>query len=292
MKIGCVLVLYNPNLLLLREVLNAVQNQVGIVYIADNSSSGIESDIFLDKNNIVYEKMKKNVGIAAAQNFGIKFLIQQKYTHVIFLDQDSIMDRELINQLVLDLDYLQSKSIYVGAIGPRPVNRESNKKYIGSIKRGKPVTANITEVTEIISSASLICLDNFIEIGLLDESLFIDGVDHEWCWRAKKIKKLRFFISEKTFLSHKLGEGDQFFLIRKVKTPTPFRTYFQFRNYFILLRRNYVPIYWKVSNGFKYSIKLFYYPVFIKPRKEYLKNILYGIKDGIFNGSALAHFHD
>ena len=114
----------------------------------------------------------------------------------------------------------------------------------------------------------------------MDDGLFIDGVDHEWCWRGRR-DGYRFFIDEHTPLSHKLGEGDRYFIFRKVAIPTPFRTYYQFRNYFKLLKRSYVPIYWKCSNGFKYLIKMFYFPFFVAPRKEYLKNIFRGIKDGI-----------
>jgi rhamnosyltransferase len=118
---------------------------------------------------------------------------------------------------------------------------------------------------------------------MLDDSLFIDGVDHEWCWRASFKLQLRFFIIESVILSHMLGEGDRHFLIRKVAIPTPFRTYFQFRNYFKLVKRNYVPIYWKFSNGFKYIIKYFYFSLMVKPRMEYFKMINKGIIDGLRN---------
>ena len=68
---------------------------------------------------------------------------------------------------------------------------------------------------------------------------------------------MAFFISESVQLSHQVGEGDRPFIFRKVAIPTPFRTFYQFRNYFRLVHRGYVPLYWKVSNGFKYSIKFF-----------------------------------
>ena len=281
MKIGCIITLYNPDLSLLKKVLDSITDQVDSIYIADNSLLQIDQNLLKDYKRIVYKKMPGNVGIASAQNDGIKYFKEQNFSHVIFLDQDSIVDKGLLSQLVNDLTYLNNNLIHVGAIGPRPINREINKEYRGSVIKGKSITDQITEVTEIISSASLVLLKNYDDIGLLEESLFIDGVDHEWCWRAKKIKNLRFFISEKAHLSHKLGEGDRFFLFRKVAIPTPFRTYYQFRNYLILARRDYVPVYWKIANGFKYLIKLFYFPVFIKPRKEYLKHIIRGINDGI-----------
>lgn len=198
-----------------------------------------------------------------------------------FLDQDSISPANIINELLLQYDYLCSNFMTVGAIGPRAFNRCENKEYRGNVKKGKKINNEITEVSELISSASLIAISNFEKVGLMDETLFIDGVDHEWCWRANLRMGGRFFIVETIKLSHHLGEGDRHFLWKKVPIPTCFRTYYQYRNYFILLRRNYVPIYWKVSNGIKYMVKLFYYPLCVPPRLLYIKNIWKGIRDGI-----------
>lgn len=281
LKIGCIVVLYNPDVPFLLHSINSVIDQVDCVFASDNSTEQFDST-FLSNMNVVYEKMPGNVGIAAAQNVGIRYFMEHHFTHIIFLDQDSNMENGLVKQLLTEMIYLESKSILVGGVGARPIHRESNKEYRGSAKPGRLIEPDITEVSELISSSSLFELKHYPEIGLLDEGLFIDGVDHEWCWRAKMLKGLRFFISEKAHLSHQVGEGDRFFLIRDVAIPTPFRSYYQFRNYFILLRRNYVPLYWKLSNGFKYFIKLFYYPLFVKPRMSYLKKMLLGILDGIF----------
>jgi rhamnosyltransferase len=281
-KIGCVIVLFKPDTFLLLKVLDAVKDQVDGIFISDNSIEKVELSILIENENIVYEKMPTNLGIAAAQNIGIKYFIKNGFTHVVFLDQDSIMNQGLVVILKEDLEFLKSQSIKVGAIGPRPVNRQSKKEYRGSVKKGKHITPCITEVTELISSASLVELDNYKSVGFLDEGLFIDGVDHEWCWRARMVKNLRFFISEKTYLSHQLGEGDKFFIIRKVAIPTPFRVYYQYRNFLILIKRGYVPIYWKLSNGFKYFVKIFYYVIFLKSHKAYFNNIMRGIKDGLF----------
>ena len=209
------------------------------------------------------------------------YSIENNFDYLFFVDQDSISPANIINELLLQYDYLCSNFMTVGAIGPRAFNRCENKEYRGNVKKGKKINNEITEVSELISSASLIAISNFEKVGLMDETLFIDGVDHEWCWRANLRMGGRFFIVETIKLSHHLGEGDRHFLWKKVPIPTCFRTYYQYRNYFILLRRNYVPIYWKVSNGIKYMVKLFYYPLCVPPRLLYIKNIWKGIRDGI-----------
>lgn len=279
-KIGAIVVLYNPNWVLTEKVILAVLPQVHMLYIVDNSPTPSSKDIFQNPK-IQYEFLGGNKGIAFAQNEGLKMLQDDNLDFCFFLDQDSIVEDNMIQILVNHYQNLVKRGFYVGAIGPRPVNRQQGKEYRGSVKKGVSIDKDTTEVTELISSASLIPIDNLKKVGNMDTSLFIDGVDHEWCWRCSKLTGARFFISEKTHLSHQLGEGDKKFLWRKVAIPTPFRTYYQFRNYFILVTRGYVPLYWKLSNGLKYIIKMFYYPIFTPPRKAYLKNIYSGISDGI-----------
>ena len=280
-KTGCVIVLYNPNIDLLKKVIDAILNQVDCLFIADNSLT--VNHIFINglNKNIIYQKMINNIGIARSQNIGINYFTKNNYTHIIFLDQDSIIAKGLVKQLTNDLKYLQNLSISVGGVSARAMNRQNGKMYQETKKRGKIFSEDLTEVNELMSSTSLIPIEMFSKVGLLEETLFIDGVDHEWCWRAKKIENLRFFVSEKAVISHQLGEGDKFFIIKNVAISTPFRTYYQYRNFFLLSRRNYVPLSWKFLNGFKYFVKLFYYPIFIQPRKEYINNIIKGVIDGI-----------
>ena len=169
----------------------------------------------------------------------------------------------------------------MGGVGPQPFNRDTGKAYLASIKQGHYIKEGVKEVSELINSASLIRVKLFKDAGLMDESLFIDGVDHELCWRASRLADYHFFMVTSILFSHKLGEGDKNFLGITVKISTPFRIYYQFRNYFYLLRRNYVPIYWKVSNGIKYFFKYFYYSLCTNQKWIYFKNINKGIFDGV-----------
>lgn len=285
-KTICILVLYNPNKDLMFAGIDSVINSVEALWISDNSPvSSFSQCSFTGKygNKVIYHSMKGNVGIAAAQNAGLKYAITKEFEYIFYLDQDSISPVGMIDQLFCDLEKLEQKGEKVVAIGPRPINRQSDKEYKGSVNKGKDVGEGISKVSELMSSASIIKVENFVKVGLMEEQLFIDAVDFEWCWRAKTIIGGNCFISENAKLSHQLGEGDKFFVVRKVAIPTSFRVYFQFRNYLWLLSRNYVPFYWKFSNAIKYSIKFFYYPIFVSPRAMYLKQIFKGIKDGLFN---------
>ena len=279
-KIGCIIVLYNPNISMLVSILDVISKQVLTVYIVDNST--VDNVLnFSNYSNVIYEKLGGNIGIASAQNIGLKFF--KDYEYILFLDQDSIPSENLISKLLENYLFLLGENIDVGAIGPRPFNRSENKKYEGKIKKGRELYQNITEVGELISSSSLIAVQNFNKVGLLEGDLFIDAVDHEWCWRAKAVGNYRFFIIEDILLSHQLGEGDKSFLGVKIHIPAPIRTYYQFRNYIKLLNRNYVPFYWKFFNGIKYFFKYFYYSIFLSEGGKYFKYMNKGIFDGFRN---------
>ena len=282
-KIGAIIVLYNPSHDILRRNIDAIIRQVDLLWISDNTPGGYKRiheiiDLYSDK--VKYALMNGNVGIAKAQNAGIQYAIDNHFDFVYFLDQDSISPNGIVVTLLELFRNLMNEKIKVGGVGPQPFNRETGKAYLASFKKGHYIKENVKEVTELISSASLISTDVFRDTGMMDESLFIDGVDHELCWRAHFIGEYRFFMITSVLLSHKLGEGDQHFMGITVKIPTPFRTYYQFRNYFFLIRRQYVPTYWKLSNGLKYFGKYFYYPIFCKQRMAYFKNINKGIIHG------------
>ena len=281
-KIGCVLVLYNPNIELTKIVLEKIIPQVELVCIIDNSTQSDSKSFFKQKyDNCHYISMNGNAGIAEAQNVGIKYLISQNFDHVLFLDQDSIAPANMVGKLADAISILCKNNIKVGGLGPRLENRESGDLYTPLVSKGSRYSKNLVEVSEIISSGSLVPVKAFLEVGGFDAYFFIDGVDHEWCWRAKA-SFWRFFISDEIVLSHQLGEGDKSFLfIKNINIPAPIRCYYLYRNYLIMLRYPYVPLYWKVSRFIILFSKFLYLSLFISPRRLYVSNILKGLRDGL-----------
>lgn len=63
--------------------------------------------------------------------------------------------------------------------------------------------------------------------------------------------------------------------------PTTFRFYYQVRNYLWLVRRNYVPIYWKISNFVKLFLKAISLSLFSDRRLGYMRSGLRGVLDGL-----------
>jgi len=289
MKIGGILVTYNPNIELLTNVIASVNDQVDSICLIDNSPYPVKKDFLKRFKNLVPIFLKKNMGIAAAQNLGLEYFQNLQYDYILFFDQDSILPKNIVKGLLTAYQLLENNGFKVAVVGPKAVNRDNNKPY----KEKYPVLSrfsiknkidniifNFEMVNSCLSSSSLISINNFNRIGLMESNLFIDGVDNEWCWRAKSKCKLDSFVVCNFAINHKLGEGDKSLFGFKIAIASPFRVYYEFRNYFLLCNRDYVPVAWKYINGVKYFIKIFYFPIAVAPRLKYLSSIYNGIKDG------------
>ena len=145
MKIGCVLVMYNPQRELLTASLNALNEQVDEIFLGDNSVNMPDfiTTLLNLYPNTYYHSFNKNLGIAEAQNRGIIYFQKKGFDFVLFMDQDSLAPNTLVSSLRADYNRLKEIGIPIGGIGPRPFNRGEGKPYIGAVKKGKLCFPNI-----------------------------------------------------------------------------------------------------------------------------------------------------
>lgn len=131
MKIISVLVLYKPSKVLLKENIHSVLKQVDYLYISDNTPGGTVGldEIIKGYDNVFYQSMEGNVGIAKAQNYGIKYAIENKYDYIYFLDQDSVTPFGVIKKLEEKMLMIISCGIKVGGVAPVPYNRNTGQIY-------------------------------------------------------------------------------------------------------------------------------------------------------------------
>lgn len=242
-----VIVTYNPEMDLLNSQYESLCNQVdGIVYV-DNGSN-IEMDCFRKKHESVYYiNNDNNLGLGYAQNQGIQRALELGANFVLLLDQDS----ELLPSMVQDLKNTYwrciSKGEKVGAVAPGIVNAfDESSPVFGILISGihiKYLVINDVplEVSYCIASGTLIHKSVFEDVGMMNEYMFIDFIDLEWCMRARK-SGYKIFISAKARLHHRLGNGEK----DKIKSHSTSREYYICRNSFYLIRLNYIPL------GFKY----------------------------------------
>ena len=286
-KIGAVVVAFNPSEQLLHDCLVSLLRQVDCVCVVDNSLTDNGDSMssysgYGDK--LRYIPLRCNRGIAAAQNIGINYFRENAYDFVIFSDQDSTSSDTLIRSLV-EAYFVISEVADISCIGPLPINRKTNKPYLYDrciIDRCELSGVRYFKMHSIISSYSLVSVANFSEVGLMDEKLFIDFVDQQWCWRAAAYNNKVCVLLPDVTIAHEQGVSSTF-LGHAISLSTPFRIYYQTRNLLWLCRKDYAPASWKKMNLKKLVVKFFYYSVFPKQRMRYCKRMLKGVVDGIFS---------
>ena len=280
--IGAIVVLYNPDFIITSRVLETLTLQVDQTCIIDNSFYA-HWDELKQYKNIKYVPLFNNVGIAAAQNIGIRYFIEHNFDFVIFCDQDSVIPPNLINSL-LDAYNKLSLQYDIAAIGPMPINKKNGMPYLyqeNIITKNEREYPFYYDMHSIISSCSLVHISNFKEIGLMREELFIDFVEQDWCWRASYFYQKRTFLLPQITMQHELGRYVKILGLFDANISSAFRIYYQIRNLLWLERLPYVPKYWKKMNKRKLLLKIIYYSIFPSQRWLYLKNIVRGLKDGL-----------
>lgn len=276
-----VVVTYNPNLKDLGDSLKALSKQVQKVLVVNNSSFSIAEAVGLGDEMIVIE-LKFNFGIAYAQNLGMKKAFELGAEFVLQMDQDSIPDSGMVYNLLACYNDLVNDGVRVGLVGVQDFDKFTQEVNMTRANSGTPIPGTpYFIVSETLSSGSLIHKKVFEEVGGMEDRLFIDAVDSEYCWRLQKAGYL-VIRNSKALLGHRLGDGCRtVFGTLTVRIDAPFRHYYQFRNVLLLQTRSYVPFKWRVINLAKLLFKLFFYPFAFRDGKQRIKFMLLGIVDAM-----------
>ncbi|MBU3022098.1 glycosyltransferase family 2 protein [Aestuariibacter sp. A3R04] len=278
MKSGVVIILYHPDIPHLTAVLDVLKERALPVVLVDNSADKLDLPLSAQFEYLHYPQ---NIGIAAAQNYGIRSLKDKGCEAVYIFDQDSEISLALLADLAKGLVRANRVFGRVAAVGPQVFCHFESTAVTPRIQKAFSVNHNMADVPQIIASGMLLSTRCFDDIGGKDESLFIDGVDHEWCWRARKrgyhvIKLLD------VLMPHKQGEGRKRVVGIVFKVGAPIRLYYQARNVLLLSRRSYVPFYWKMRNllalPVRWLVNRFYFCNGKMRSTYFLKGLLHGIQ--------------
>jgi rhamnosyltransferase len=292
-SVCAVVVVYQPKLNILKLQLDLLVPQVATVVLVNNGcseslSSWVAKQCFSSVPVIVGSG--SNVGIAAAQNIGVAHCKLLGATHVVFFDQDSQPSENLVSILFEAALDLKRKSVLVGAVAPQYSDSNSGV-YSGFARLGLlghrkiifDANESCVEADFFISSGMLIPVSTIDLVGGADESLFIDHVDTEWCFRARSLGYRLFGVPEAK-LVHCLGSFRQrvwFLRWRSVPYHAPFRYYYMFRNALLLMQRDYVPLRWKVSEVGRCFRAFIFFSLFSKNRLKCIKEMCRGVVDGV-----------
>ncbi|MFC4323394.1 glycosyltransferase family 2 protein [Litchfieldia salsa] len=283
-RVYAVMVCYNPNISELIHHTSSIIQQVEKLIVVDNSENPVNNGLIEEIKNhssIQWIALNKNEGIGFAQNVGIREALREDAEFILLLDQDSNPPSTLVEELSKGILFLKSKGVKVGCMGPEVFNKESSEVYTPLLNKGAMEFQNFNERDALISSGTLIPSESLETVGLMEEELFIDLVDFEWCWRAKE-SGYRSFVTRNVRMGHMVGQKNTKILgVYNLLIPSPLRHYYQFRNSIFLFTRSYVPLYWKVRVIVERMIDLVAYPLLVGPRAKRLHYILKGIIHGI-----------
>ena len=213
--------------------INKLKGKVDEIIVVDNGSKPetismlkeLEKDI-----TIIY--LEKNKGIAYALNKGINYSIERGYDWILTLDHDSIVTDDMIKNMLkcyenFDKELKEKVAMLV------PVHVEE-KEYQNSsaISNEKNFSKPYIEVLTEITSGALTKAEIYKNVGLYDEKLFIDLVDHDYCLSLNR-KGFKVIQVNSAVLIHNLGESIKKSVLGLKMIPTnhrPLRRYYMSRN--------------------------------------------------------------
>ena len=289
-SVAAVVVLYNPNISVFERLLKSVIDQVDTVYVIDNSpvESMHDYSAILVSPKIKYHPLYDNYGIAFAHNKGFELARLNNDSHVILLDQDSELADNTVSTLLSQEEELIKSGVKVAAIGPVFIDEKTGDaapalfhttwgtgKHKVDLSSMLPVRS-----TYIISSGSLISIETVNAIGGMQENLFIDWVDIEWCERASLLG-YHSYLTPSVKMKHSIGDEFAIFFGRKINLHS------DFRNYFIVRNAVYLAFWSKLryQSRFQFIRKVPYYLVcyslMSKSKFQSVQLLCGAIKDGV-----------
>ncbi len=215
-----------------KKRINKLKGKVDEIIVVDNGSKDKTISMLKElerETTIIY--LEENKGIAYALNKGINYSIKKGYNWIFTLDHDSIITDDMIKNMLncyesFDEDFKEKVAMLV----PIHVEEKEYKSNASSITQVSSVS--YMEVLTEITSGALTKAEIYKNIGMYDERLFIDLVDHDYCLYLNK-KGFKIIQVKSAILIHNLGESVKKSLLGLKMTPTnhsPLRRYYMSRN--------------------------------------------------------------
>ncbi|MEP7263545.1 MAG: glycosyltransferase family 2 protein [Bacteroidota bacterium] len=274
-NICAVVITYNPAHVLLEEIESIIQ-QVAEVIIVDNGSS--------DKSilNLVSGKFpavqiirnSENAGIAAALNKGIDAAINKSHSWILQLDQDSVPEHDLVNELCRCIAMFNNENLAMAGCN----------YYINGKAHPYVSDQHYKKVMTLITSGSLLSAEAYQKNGGYREDFFIDAVDFEYSLRLKKAG-FHSIITTKPLLHHSIGSirTVNFGLFKLQSTNhSSLRRYYRARNTMLLTRKYFstFPM-WIIKYNFFLFVSSLLILLLEKDKVSKIKAIFKGLKEGI-----------
>jgi len=276
-----VIVLFNPDLVRLKQCVFSIVDQLDYLIFINNSS--IRNPLRDANSKFIDIECVANIGIAAAQNIGLKKALEISAKYILLSDQDTIFPLNYLNEMTATIDSIADAGCVVPVLvddrGGVTVSPFKIRKW-GMKWRLRPSQFGQVTLVEAPASGMLIKADVVSKIGLMREDLFIDLVDLEWCWRVS-YNKLKILGICGVAINHRLGNNKIKLPFKIVNSRDPIRTYYISRNTLFLAKNlDYISIIDKISLCIDCLKYLVGFSILFSPHILHFKYSLKGLYHG------------
>jgi rhamnosyltransferase len=289
-KVHAVIVAFHPEEDRFLAALETAARQVSAVVVVDNGNPASRVRDLVRRSYVpgcTLLSMETNVGVAAAQNAGLRQALSAGADHVLLLDDDSVPGDGMVERLLDAVRDAAARGARVAAAGPRFVEQQSGVEAsfirygrFGAMRMRCGDDATVLQTDALIASGMLIPAASLREVGLMDETLFIDHVDTDWCMRARARGYALLGVCGAT-LSHRLGDHPSFSIAgRRIFFRSPDRHYYMFRNSILLYRRPHAPRGWVLGDALRLPGLFLAIAACCAPRAQHIVAMASGIAHG------------
>lgn len=175
MKLAACVVLYNPDASVVDNI-KTYASGVDDVFAVDNSDE--PNAPLLDRitalgENVTVIPMHGNQGIAAALNRGLQEASRRGYGYILTMDEDSYFTDDTLQRYKDKAEALLASDEKVIQVG---IHNSGDKD--------DDLVVNNETPDWLITSGSIMRVEDSLAVGGFLEKLFIDEVDREFCYRA------------------------------------------------------------------------------------------------------------
>lgn len=265
-----VVILYYPDESIIKNIYSYV-NELNSLYVIDNTEHPIENviDSIRAIPKVQYVSFGENKGISYALNYVLKQCNDsEEEIYLLTMDQDSSFQEGMLKKYKDRILHMHNDNIAAYTL-----------QYT-SIRGVLPAVTDSQAVRWTLTSGMIIRTKIAQAIGGFNESLFIDAVDYEFCYRIYAYH-YKVWLFHGIILNHKIGEPTLCkFLWRTVSVSnhSPIRRYYIARNNIYLLKKYKESLRPLIDDCIKGIIKAM---LFESDKKKKLSATMLGMWDGI-----------
>ncbi len=248
------------------------------VLLVVNGSNETYNALSIDQDKVIENFNSSNQGISKAINIAISYFMSKDFDYLFTFDQDSLIPNNYLNSMIDSYNYGKLTTPELVSLGSSIVDIKI--KDISSFEFHYQINPfDFKIVSYVITSGSIFSKDSFNKVGFMNEKLFIDYVDIEWCERAIN-KGCKVMINTQIPLFHKLGRKHiNFFGYKKNYHDNDIRVYYIIRNCIYLILSKSTRLGWKVTELRKLFPRIVAYPLLSSSKLSTVKYIFLAIKD-------------